>query len=125
MMKAVQTSKAPKPIGPYSQGIVEDGFVFTSGMVAIHPETGKIVGRGIKEQTKRVLENIEAILVEAGSSMQRVAKTTVYLKDSSYFKGMNEVYSSYFGDHKPARSTIVCSFMLNDVLVEIDVIAKA
>ncbi len=124
-MKTVQTSKAPKPIGPYSQGIVEGGFVFTSGMVAIDPKTGKTVTGGIREQTERVLENVKAILDEAGSSMQRVTKTTVYLKDSSYFKDMNEVYASYFGDHRPVRSTIVCSFMRDDVLVEIDVIAKA
>ena len=124
-MKTVQTSKAPKPIGPYSQGIVEGGFVFTSGMVAIDPETSKVVSGGIREQTKRVLENVKAILEEAGSSMQKVTKTTVYLKEQSYFKDMNEVYASYFGDHKPARSTIVCDFMLSDVLVEIDVIAKA
>jgi len=125
LLKTVQTSKAPKPIGPYSQGIVEGGFVFTSGMVAIDPETSKVVSGGIREQTKRVLENVKAILEEAGSSMQKVTKTTVYLKEQSYFKDMNEVYASYFGDHKPARSTIVCDFMLSDVLVEIDVIAKA
>jgi 2-iminobutanoate/2-iminopropanoate deaminase len=124
-LKTVQTSKAPKPIGPYSQGIVEGGFVFTSGMVAIDPETSKVVSGGIREQTKRVLENVKAILEEAGSSMQKVTKTTVYLKEQAYFKDMNEVYASYFGDHKPTRSTIVCDFMLSDVLVEIDVIAKA
>jgi len=124
-LKTVQTSKAPKPIGPYSQGIVEGGFVFTSGMVAIDPETGKTVTGGIREQTKRVLENVKAILDEAGSSMQRVTKTTVYLKDSSHFKDMNEVYAGYFGTHRPVRSTIVCNFMRDDVLVEIDVIAKA
>jgi len=124
-LKTVQTSKAPKPIGPYSQGIVEGGFVFTSGMVAIDPGTGKTVTGGIREQTKRVLENVKAILDEAGSSMQKVTKTTVYLKDSSHFKDMNEVYASYFGDHRPVRSTIVCNFMRDDVLVEIDVIARA
>ena len=124
-MKIVQTSKAPKPIGPYSQGVVEGGFVFTSGMVAIDPETSKVVSGGIREQTRRVLENVKAILEEAGSSMQKVTKTTVYLKEQSYFKEMNQVYARYFRDHKPTRSTIVCDFMLSDVLVEIDVIAKA
>ncbi len=124
-MKAVQTSKAPKPIGPYSQGIVEGGFVFTSGMIALDPETGKVVSGGIREQTRRVLENIKAVLEEAGSSLERVTKTTVYLKEPSLFKEMNEIYTSYFESHKPARSTIVCEFMLSDILVEIDVIAKA
>jgi len=124
-MKQVQTSQAPHPIGPYSQGIVEGGFVFTSGMIALDPATSKLVTGGIKEQTKRVLENVKAILDQAGSSMEKVTKTTVYLKDPGFFKEMNEVYMTYFNSHKPARSTIVCSFMLPDVLLEIDAVAKA
>jgi 2-iminobutanoate/2-iminopropanoate deaminase len=124
-MRKVETPHAPKPIGPYSQGIVEGGLVFTSGMIAINPETSKIVQGGIVDQTKRVLENLKAVLEESGSSLGKVTKTTVYLKDASLFKEMNETYASYFGDHKPARSTIVCSFMLPEVLVEIDALAKA
>ena len=124
-MKTIQTPKAPHPIGPYSQGIVENGFCFTSGMIAIDPGTNKIVPGRIREQTRRVLENIKAVLEEAGTSLQNVVKSTVYLKDPSLFKDMNEVYASYFGDHKPARATIVCSFMLSEVLLEIDVIARA
>jgi 2-iminobutanoate/2-iminopropanoate deaminase len=123
-MKTVQTLKAPKPIGPYSQGIVENGFIFTSGMIALDPATGKVVPGGVKEQTKRVLENVRAILEEAGSSMDKVTKTTVYLKEPSLFKEMNETYAGYFGNHKPARSTIVCNFMLSEVLVEIDAVAR-
>ena len=94
-------------------------------MIAIDPETNKVVPGGIREQTRRVLENIKAVLEEAGTSLENVVKSTVYLKDPSLFKDMNEVYASYFGDHKPARATIVCSFMLSEVLLEIDVIARA
>ena len=124
-MKQVQTTHAPHPIGPYSQGIVEGGFVFTSGMIALDPATSRIVPGGIREQTRRVLENVKAILEQAGSSMEKVTKTTVYLKDPSLFKEMNEIYTGYFNSHKPARSTIVCNFMLPDVLLEIDAVAKA
>ena len=124
-MKQVQTSQAPHPIGPYSQGIVEGGFVFTSGMIALDPATSKLVPGGIKEQTRRVLDNVKAVLDQAGSSMEKVTKTTVYLKDPGLFKEMNEVYMMYFNNHKPARSTIVCNFMLPDVLLEIDAVAKA
>jgi 2-iminobutanoate/2-iminopropanoate deaminase len=123
-MKTVKTPKAPKPIGPYSQGIVANGFVFTAGVVALDPGTGKIVVGGIKDQTKRVLQSIQAILEEAGSRLDKVVKATVYLKERELFAGMNEVYSEYFTNHKPARSTIVCDFMREDVLVEIDAIAK-
>ncbi len=123
-MRSVETLKAPKPIGPYSQAIVENGFVFTSGMIAIDPASSKVVPGGVREQTRRVLENIRAVLEEAGSSMDKVTKTTVYLREPSLFEEMNETYMSYFGNHKPARSTIVCSFMLSEVLVEIDAIAR-
>ena len=123
-MKQVQTTHAPHPIGPYSQGIVEGGFVFTSGMIALDPATSKIVPGGIREQTIRVLENVKAILEQAGSSLEKVTKTTVYLKDPDLFKEMNEIYTGCFENHKPARSTIVCNFMLSEVLLEIDAIAK-
>ena len=123
-MRAVQTSQAPHPIGPYSQGIIEGGFIFTSGMIALDPATSKIIPGGIQEQTRRLLDNVKAVLAEAGSSLDRVTKTTVYLKDPSLFKEMNEIYMSYFQQHKPARSTIVCNFMLPEVLLEIDAIAK-
>lgn len=94
-------------------------------MIALDPATGKLVSGGIVEQTRRVLENIKAVLEEAGSSMEKVTKTTVYLKEPGLFKDMNETYASYFGHHKPARSTIVCNFMLSEVLLEIDAVAKA
>ncbi len=94
-------------------------------MIALDPATSKIVPGGVREQTRSVLENVKAILEQAGSSMEKVTKTTVYLKDPGLFKEMNEVYTGYFDKHKPARSTIVCDFMLPDVLLEIEAIAKA
>lgn len=103
--------------------MVSNGFVFVSGIVALDPVTGQVVPGSTKEQTRRVLESIEAILGSAGSSLQNVAKTTVYLKDSSFFKEMNETYSSFFGDHKPARTTVVCDLPKKGLLVEMDVIA--
>ena len=103
--------------------MVANGLVFVSGIVALDPVTGQVVPGSIKEQTKRVLESVEAILGSAGSSLQKVTKTTVYLKESSSFKDMNETYSSYFGDHKPARTTVVCDLPREGLLVEMDVIA--
>lgn len=93
-------------------------------MIALDPATSKIVPGGIREQTIRVLENVKAILEQAGSSLEKVTKTTVYLKDPDLFKEMNEIYTGCFENHKPARSTIVCNFMLSEVLLEIDAIAK-
>ncbi len=123
-MKVVETNNAPKPIGPYSQGIVSESFMFTAGVIGIDPKTGNIVSGGIREQTKRVLESLRSILEQGGSSLDKVLKTTVYLKETILFKDMNEVYSTFFTNHKPARSTVVCGFMREDVLVEIDAIAK-
>ncbi|HZY94853.1 MAG TPA: Rid family detoxifying hydrolase [Candidatus Bathyarchaeia archaeon] len=120
----MQTAKAPKSIGPYSQGIASSGFVFTAGMIGLDPQTGKIVGPGIREQTQRALESIRAILEEAGTSLARVVKTTVYIKEAELFSEVNEVYSTFFHEHRPARSTVVCSFMQAEVLVEIDAIAE-
>src|SRR2546426_6240821 len=124
-MRFVQTSKAPKPIGPYSQGIVANGLVFVAGVVALDPGTGATVSGGVKEQTARILESIKGILEEAGSSLQKVTKVTVYLKEGSTFKEMNEVYTRYFGDHKPVRTTIVCNFVREEFLVELDAIGVA
>ncbi len=124
-MKFVQTSRAPKPIGPYSQGIVANGLVFVAGIVAFEPATGLTVPGGIKEQTARILESIKGILEEAGSSLQKVTKVTVFLKDGSSFKDMNEVYVKYFGDHRPVRTVIVNNFIRDEFLVELDAIALA
>ena len=122
-MKVVRSKKAPEPIGPYSQAVVAKNLVFVSGMIAIDPATGKMVGGGVKEQTERVLASLKAVLKEAGTSEKNVVKTTVFIKDGSMFKDMNEVYGKFFGKRKPARATLVTGFPRDDVLVEIEAVA--
>ncbi len=121
------TNKAPEPIGPYSQGIYvrwdTQQMIFTSGQVAIDPKTSTFINGGIKEQTKQVLENIKALLEEAKSSLTKVIKTTVFIKNMDDFAAMNEVYAQYFGESKPARSTVEVARLPKDALVEIEVIA--
>jgi len=123
----IYTKNAPEPIGPYSQAIKLNAenlyLIYSSGQVAIIPETGNIIEGGIKEQTRQSLENIKAVLKEAGSDLSRVVKTTVFLKSMNDFASMNEVYSEYFGNSKPARSTVEATRLPKDALVEIDVIA--
>ena len=123
MKDRVQTDSAPKAIGPYSQAIKSNGFVFASGQIPLDPAAMQVVEGGIREQTKRVMENLRAVLDAAGSSLERVVKTTVYLKDLGDFAEMNEVYGSFFADTPPARSTVEVSRLPRDVRVEIDVIA--
>jgi 2-iminobutanoate/2-iminopropanoate deaminase len=120
----VKSKKAPEPIGPYSQAIVVKNLVFVSGMIAVDPKTGKMVGGGVKEQTERALMSLKAVLKEAGTSEKNVAKTTVYLRDGSKFKEMNEAYAKFFGKHKPARATLVTGFPRDDILVEIEAVAS-
>ena len=122
-LKAVHSKKAPPAIGPYSQAMVVKNLVFVSGMIALDPATGKMVDGGVKEQTERVLANLRAVLKAAGTSKKNVAKTTVFLKDASLFKEMNEIYAKFFGNHKPARATLVTGFPREDILIEIDSIA--
>jgi 2-iminobutanoate/2-iminopropanoate deaminase len=122
--KKVFTEKAPKPIGPYSQGIVVDGrFVYTAGQVAIDPATNKIVEGDIKVQTRQVLKNVEAVLLAAGASMKSVVKTTVFLKDFNDFAAMNEVYAEFLSDSSPARSTVEVARLPRDMKVEIEAVA--
>ncbi|CAB50156.1 RidA family protein [Pyrococcus abyssi] len=121
--EVIFTEKAPKPIGPYSQAIKVGNFIFVAGQIPIDPETGEIVKGDIKEQTKRVIENIKAILEEAGASLNDVVKVTVYLKDLNDFAKMNEVYSEYFGESKPARVAVEVSRLPKDVLIEMEAIA--
>jgi 2-iminobutanoate/2-iminopropanoate deaminase len=123
MKNRVQTENAPKAIGPYSQAIKANGFVFASGQIPLDPSTMQIVEGGVREQTERVMENLSAVLEAAGSSLESVVKTTVYLKDLTDFAEMNEVYGSFFGDVPPARSTVEVARLPKDVRVEIDVIA--
>ena len=122
-MKIVETSKGVKPLGPYSQAVSSNGFIFVSGTVGIDPGTGKVVAGGIREQTKQALENIKVVLEEGGSSLDSVTKAGVFIKEASFFKDMNEVYATYFSKHKPARTTVVTGFAREDILVEIDIVA--
>jgi 2-iminobutanoate/2-iminopropanoate deaminase len=124
MSNIVFTESAPKPIGPYSQALVASGnLVFTAGQIPLDPVTGAIDGTDIATQTRRALANVGAILTKAGSSPQKVVKTTVYLKDMNDFAGMNAVYAEFFGSHAPARSTVEVARLPKDVKVEIDAIA--
>jgi 2-iminobutanoate/2-iminopropanoate deaminase len=121
----VQTDNAPKAIGPYVQAIKANGFVYTAGQIPLDPKTGDIVGGGIAEQTRQVLENLKAVLTAAGSSMDRVIKATVFLKNMADFAAMNEIYAEYLGNFKPARSTVAVSELPRGALIEIDLIALA
>ena len=121
----VSTNHAPKAIGPYSQATIVNGFIFSAGQIAFNPATMEVVGGGIKEQTERVLANLQAVLEGAGSSLSKVVKTTVYLVDMADFSAMNEAYAKAFGEHKPARSTVAVAGLPRGVRVEIDVVAVA
>jgi 2-iminobutanoate/2-iminopropanoate deaminase len=119
----VQTDNAPKAIGPYSQAIKANGLVFASGQVPIDPATGEIIQGSIAEQTERVFENLKAVLDAAGTSLEKVVKTTVFLADLTDFAEMNAAYATFFGDQPPARSTVEVSRLPKDARVEIDLIA--
>jgi 2-iminobutanoate/2-iminopropanoate deaminase len=119
----VSTAGAPKAIGPYSQGVISHGFLFTAGQVALDPAKGELVPGGITEQTSRALENLRAILASAGTDFSQVVKTTVFLVDMADFTAMNEVYGRVFGNHRPARSTVAVAALPRGALVEIEVIA--
>jgi len=121
--KIIVTGKAPTAIGPYSQGVKVDNFIFVSGQLPIDPKTGEIVGNDIIAQTKRVLENITAILEAAGANLKNVVKTTVYLVNMDDFKAMNEIYKTYFSENPPARSTVEVSKLPKGSKIEIEVIA--
>ena len=123
MRDVVLTDRAPKPIGPYSQAIRANGFLFVSGQVALDPKTGEMTETDIRKQTECVLENVRGIVEAAGSKMNHIVKTTVFLKDMSDFGTMNEVYAGYFTSTPPARSTVQVSRLPKDALVEIEVIA--
>ena len=125
MRDVISTSDGPKAIGPYSQAIKANGFVFVSGQVAIDPVTNTLLSGDIAFQTDRVLKNLRGILAAAGSSLDRVVRATVFLKNMNDFAAMNEVYGKYFTSAPPARSTVEVARLPKDVLVEIDVIALA
>jgi 2-iminobutanoate/2-iminopropanoate deaminase len=123
MREVVATKDAPQAIGPYSQAIKANGFIFTSGQIAFDPATNQIIQGDIGAQTERVLKNLEAILKAAGSGLERVVRTTVFLKNMGDFAAMNEVYARFWKSAPPARSTVEVARGPRDVVVEIDVIA--
>lgn len=122
-MRMISTDKAPKAIGPYSQGIAASGLLFLSGQVPLDPGTGQLVQGTVQEEVTRVLDNLKAVLEAAGSGLHQVVRTTVYLTNLEDFAAMNEVYARCFGDHRPARSTVQVSALPRGARVEIDVIA--
>ena len=124
MPTPIQTDNAPRAIGPYSQGVVTGGFIFTAGQIALDPSTMKVVEGGVAEQTDRVMRNLAAILAQAGTGLHRVVKTTVFLADMADFAAMNEVYARHFGEHRPARSTVAVSGLPMGVRVEIEAVAR-
>jgi len=123
-LRTVHTDHAPAAIGPYSQAVVTDGWVFCSGQIPIDPATGDLLEGDIQAQTDRVLENLRAVLEAAGSSLSAVVKTTVFLADMDDFQAMNEVYARHFGDHRPARAAVEAAALPKRVTVEIECVAR-
>lgn len=125
MKEVIRTPEAPQAIGPYSQAIRANGMVYSSGQIALDPKTQRLIEGDIAAQTDRVLKNLEALLVAAGSGLNKVVRTTVFLKDMNEFAQMNEVYGRFFKENAPARSTVEVARLPKDVRVEIDVVALA
>jgi len=123
LRQRIQTENAPAAIGPYSQAIKAGGFVFCSGQVALDPQTGQFVAGGVAEQTEQVLKNLSAVLEAAGSSLDQVVKTTVFLADMKEFSAMNEVYARFFSEPPPARATVAAAGLPRDARVEIEAVA--
>ena len=124
-MESIQTAHAPEAIGPYSQAVKANGMIFCSGQIPLDPATMQVVEGDASAQAERVLRNLKAVLEAAGSSLERVVKTTVFLADMNDFAAMNEVYAAFFGNNRPARSTVQVARLPRDVRVEIEVIALA
>ncbi|MBP1594698.1 MAG: putative translation initiation inhibitor [Acidobacteria bacterium] len=125
MYEIIGTQDAPRPIGPYSQAIRANGFVFVSGQIPLDAATGEVHGDTIGEQTRRVMQNLEAILSQAGSALEKIVKTTVFLADLEDFAAFNKVYGEFLGSAKPARATVQVGRLPKDVLVEIEAVALA
>ncbi|AZV59421.1 RidA family protein [Peribacillus frigoritolerans] len=123
MLNVIFTEKAPKAIGPYSQGIKAGGFFFLSGQIPVDPETNEVVENNITVQTNQVMKNIKAILESEDLSVENIVKTTIFLSDMNQFSLVNEEYGKHLGEHRPARSTVEISRLPKDVLIEIEVIA--
>lgn len=124
-LHTIATPDAPQAIGPYAQAVVVNGMLYSAGQIALDPATMEIVPGGVTEQSERVLRNLQAVLAAAGMTFANVVKTTVFLRDMAEFSAMNEVYARYFGDHRPARSTVAVAGLPRDVRVEIEVVAAA
>ncbi len=122
-IRSISTEKAPRAIGPYSQAVVANGFVFVAGQLPIDPLTGQIVSGDISSQTKRVLENISCILEAAGTSLDQVVKTTIFLRDLGQFDAVNEAYGQYFSENRPARATVEVSRLPKGAEIEIEAVA--
>jgi 2-iminobutanoate/2-iminopropanoate deaminase len=120
----VETEKAPAAIGPYSQAVTTDGYVFCSGQVALDPATGELIGESVADQTRQALENLSAVLTAAGSTLGHVVKTTIYLTNMDDFATVNDVYSKYFDQNPPARATVGVAALPKGALVEIDCVAR-
>jgi len=120
----IETDKAPAAIGPYSQAVVSDGYVFCSGQVALDPATGELIGSSVEEQTRQALENLSAVLLAAGSNLGHVVKTTIYLTNMDDFAAVNSVYGSFFEKAPPARATVGVAALPKGAQVEIDCIAR-
>ncbi len=123
MRKIISTDQAPKAIGPYSQAIVTDHLVFCSGQIALDPDTQECAAETVEDQTHQVLKNLQAVLAAAGSDLEQVVKTTIYLTDMADFAAVNTVYAEYFGESLPARATVAVSQLPKDAKIEIDAIA--
>lgn len=122
-MQTIQTSAAPAAVGPYAQGVICNRFLFTAGQIPIVPSTGAVVEGGLAEQTRQVLANLDAVLLAAGTSWDKVVKTTVFLTDLNGFSVMNGIYSEHLGDARPARSTVQVAALPKDVMIEVELIA--
>lgn len=122
-IKVVSTDKAPQAIGPYSQGIVAGQMIYTSGQLGIDPKTGELVSTSIEDEARQSLENVKAVLSEAGAELSNVIKTTVFVKDLNQFTNINEVYAEFFSEHKPARSCVEVARLPKDGNIEIEAIA--
>ncbi|KAJ3363803.1 2-iminobutanoate/2-iminopropanoate deaminase [Allomyces javanicus] len=122
-LNVVHTENAPAAIGPYSQAVSVNGFVYCSGQIPLNPKTMEIVAGGVQEQTRQVLVNLKAVLEAAGSDLEHVVKTLVFLKDMNSFTAMNEIYAEFFATHKPARAAVEVARLPKDVLVEIECVA--
>lgn len=122
-MRIVQSSAAPAAIGPYSQGVIHGGLLYTAGQIALDPDSGELAGGGVARETEQVFRNLEGVLKAAGASFATVLKTTVFLRDMGDFAEMNEVYARFFTDHRPARSTVQVARLPRDAAVEIELVA--